>query len=281
MSKNPLLFDKHPLLIQPTLATKIGLNEAIVVQQLNYWIENPECGITDGDRRWIYNTYAQWATNFPFWSDKTIRRILIDLQEQGIIMATDRFNKDRSDRTKWYSIDYDALDLKTGSDFPNGKSGEVNLTKGAGQSDQVEEVNLTKSLIGTETTTETTSETTNTQGVSEFRKTFSTDYPRPLYNDETESGREKAFTRESHKIAYRFENDVNIAARYLLNRLKAYKASLYVHTANPQFLPYGRNWLLTKEYEKADSAWHKRAKRTVIDYYAHHDEERDQLASVI
>jgi hypothetical protein len=37
MSK--LLLDEQPLLIMPKLATKIGLNESIIVQQIHYWNE--------------------------------------------------------------------------------------------------------------------------------------------------------------------------------------------------------------------------------------------------
>ena len=35
MSK--LLLNEQPLLIMPTLASKIGLNESIVLQQIHYW----------------------------------------------------------------------------------------------------------------------------------------------------------------------------------------------------------------------------------------------------
>lgn len=37
MSK--LLLDDEPLVILPKLAAAIGLNEAIILQQLHYWLE--------------------------------------------------------------------------------------------------------------------------------------------------------------------------------------------------------------------------------------------------
>ena len=36
---NKLLLNEPPLMILPTLASNIGLNEAIFLQQLHYWIE--------------------------------------------------------------------------------------------------------------------------------------------------------------------------------------------------------------------------------------------------
>ena len=33
------LFDDTPIVVNTTLANEIGLNEAIVLQQINYWIE--------------------------------------------------------------------------------------------------------------------------------------------------------------------------------------------------------------------------------------------------
>jgi hypothetical protein len=63
-----LLLDEHPLVIMPSLATKIGLNESIVLQQVHYWLQNKEKGnqnFHDG-HYWVYNTYEQWQAQFPF-----------------------------------------------------------------------------------------------------------------------------------------------------------------------------------------------------------------------
>ena len=115
MSK--LLLDENPLLIMPQLATKIGLNESIVLQQIHYWIEI-ESKTKDPDvmakhyrdeKWWIYNTIDQWQEQFPFWCEKTIRTILKSLEKKGLII-TGNYNKQGYDRTKWYTIDYDVLE---------------------------------------------------------------------------------------------------------------------------------------------------------------------------
>lgn len=103
MSK--LLLDEYPLLVSPTLAAKIGLNEAIMLQQINYWISDKRAPERDG-RRWHYETYSKWQEQFPFWSIPTIKRIALSLESLGFII-TKQFNQLKGNMTKWYSIDYD------------------------------------------------------------------------------------------------------------------------------------------------------------------------------
>jgi len=102
-----LLFDDQPLVIQPSLAKIIGLNEAIFLQQLHYWLQKSSHHY-DG-RAWVYNTYQGWQEQFPFWGVNTIRRIVEKLEQMGVILAGN-YNQSRIDKTKWYSIDYAKLD---------------------------------------------------------------------------------------------------------------------------------------------------------------------------
>ncbi|RVU69796.1 hypothetical protein EJK17_11175, partial [Lactobacillus xujianguonis] len=98
------LFSKHPLLVDQELATVIGLNEAIVLQQLNYWLHSKSAKKID-DKWWIYNTYESWKKqNFPFWSVATIRRTFSSLEKKEVVVSAN-FNRAGFDKTKWYSID--------------------------------------------------------------------------------------------------------------------------------------------------------------------------------
>ncbi|MGG1442127.1 DnaD domain protein [Brevibacillus laterosporus] len=103
---NKLLLDERPLVIQPSLATKIGLNEALFVQQLHYWLQKSSHHY-DG-RTWVYNTYDDWQEQFPFWGRSTIIRVVNKLSKQGIILIGN-YNKHKMDKTNWYSIDYENL----------------------------------------------------------------------------------------------------------------------------------------------------------------------------
>lgn len=106
MSK--LLIDDYPLQVLPNLAIAIGLNEAIFIQQLHYWINGVSGKSRDG-QRWIYNTYNDWQDNFPFWSNATIRRTIKNLEDGGYILSTSKYNAMKIDRTKWYTINYDKI----------------------------------------------------------------------------------------------------------------------------------------------------------------------------
>ena len=105
MSK--LLMDNFPLVVIPELACKIGLNEAIVLQQVHYWIENNKAKKKNfhNGRYWVYNSYKSWQETFPFWCERTIKTAFSRLERKGILIS-DNFNKSRLDKTKWYSIDY-------------------------------------------------------------------------------------------------------------------------------------------------------------------------------
>jgi hypothetical protein len=102
-----LLIAEPPLQVLPSLAAAIGLHEAIVLQQLHYWLlTSPH--ERDG-RAWVYNTLEGWHAQFPFLSLMTLRRALGALEHRHRLVLTARYNRLPTDRTKWYAIDYDAL----------------------------------------------------------------------------------------------------------------------------------------------------------------------------
>lgn len=110
MTISKLLLDEPPLQVMPTLATLIGLNEAIVLQQIHYWVKHNEKdrqNFIDG-HYWVYNTYEQWHEQFPFWSVMTIRRTMTKLENQKLLIA-ENYNHAGFDKTKRYTINYDTL----------------------------------------------------------------------------------------------------------------------------------------------------------------------------
>jgi hypothetical protein len=113
MSK--LLIEENPLMLLPGLAREIGLHEAIIIQQLHYWIEHrgPDgrrYGALRDKMRWIRNTVSDWQkSNFCFLSESQIYRALKSLEDQELILSRKDLNKLGYDRTKWYTIDYAIL----------------------------------------------------------------------------------------------------------------------------------------------------------------------------
>ncbi|MDA5091518.1 conserved phage C-terminal domain-containing protein [Klebsiella quasipneumoniae subsp. quasipneumoniae] len=163
-----LLMPSRPIVINPDLAYSIGLNEAIVLQQLNYWLQETNSGLERDGVRWIYNTTEQWLEQFPFWSESTLKRTFTRLKSLGVLKI-EQLNKSQRDMTNYYTINYESELLD-----------EVKVTKSkgskcavpSGQNDTMEEVNVKRStrskrtaLIGskrpddpTENTTESTTE---------------------------------------------------------------------------------------------------------------------------
>lgn len=80
-----LLLKVKPLVISPELACWIGLNEAIVLQQICYWLEDTTAGVDHDGRRWVYNTIEDWNEQFPWWSSDTVKRALTSLKKSGLI----------------------------------------------------------------------------------------------------------------------------------------------------------------------------------------------------
>lgn len=120
-----LLLDEDTLRVIPTLAVLIGLHEAIVVQQIHFWLKNNHTNgrnFIDG-RYWSYNSIANWRkTTFPFWQHNYIQKEFAKLREpfspksgkdtrieRGPLLLIANYNKLTYDRTIWYSIDYEEL----------------------------------------------------------------------------------------------------------------------------------------------------------------------------
>jgi hypothetical protein len=109
MSK--LLISEPPLQVLPSLAEKVGLNEAIILQQIHYWTQNSRNVEADSDgteRTWVFKSHDEWAEEFPFWSRSTIRRAVKSLQEQGLIIAEQK-RQHEGDNRNWYAIRREAL----------------------------------------------------------------------------------------------------------------------------------------------------------------------------
>lgn len=158
-----VLYDERPLVISPKLARIIGLNEAIIVQQIHYWLQVHEQNGTnyyDG-RYWVYNTYQQWQQQFSFWSLDTIKRTIRKMEKSGLLI-TGNYNKMSLDKTKWYTINYEMLeDLPDNADKEikemngNSRIGQNALMDGADCTHATGQIAPSNTIDYTKTTTET------------------------------------------------------------------------------------------------------------------------------
>lgn len=163
-----LLLTTRPIVINPDLAYSIGLNEAIALQQVNYWLKETTSGLERDGVRWIYNTTEQWLEQFPFWSESTLKRTFTRLRTLGVLRV-EQLNKSQRDMTNYYTIDYASPLL---DDVKVSASKRSKCTSPSGQNDTMEDVKVKRSIrskrtavIGsnctddpTEITTESTTE---------------------------------------------------------------------------------------------------------------------------
>jgi hypothetical protein len=110
------LLNELPRYVLPSLAVRLGLNEAIVLQQL-HWCMNRESALVEGNVRWVKVPMDEWLRHLPFWSESTIRRTLSSLRDSELIETR------RGKEQGVYAIHYDRL--------------AVRLTDEAGHSDAV------------------------------------------------------------------------------------------------------------------------------------------------
>lgn len=164
-----VLFDEQPIVINKLLAKKIGLNEAIVIQQLHYWIKNNKKANRNfkNEKFWTYNSIRQWRENeFVFWSEKTIERILKSLENKELI-EVGNYNKDKRDKTKWYTINYKKL-----NNIYYDECIQTECLNGDRQNDRMDIDKMTEPLpeSSTETTTENSINNNNTEKIGRSSK---------------------------------------------------------------------------------------------------------------
>ena len=144
MGHNALLFGDYPIMVTKELATLLGLNEAIVLQQVHYWCNHNERAgnnFRDG-YYWCFNAYTKWHEEFPWWGDKTIRTTFRKLENLGLLV-TGNYNRVKMDRTKWYRIDYDALDALIAANYP---PPETENPQPFGKNYRMESANITEPI---------------------------------------------------------------------------------------------------------------------------------------
>ncbi|MEG3875764.1 hypothetical protein QT972_00070 [Microcoleus sp. herbarium7] len=120
------LLEQNSIPLPRMLATAIGLEEATVLQQLYYCLQNPKLtGTQANGQKWIRNLIEcrdaekqqraeehgkaiDWLSNFPFLSPYKIRRIFAKLERLGLIISN-KLRATKWDHCKYYTINQDKL----------------------------------------------------------------------------------------------------------------------------------------------------------------------------
>lgn len=87
------------------VAVKYGVNAAVLLQNLGYWIKQNEANDTnffDG-KYWTYNSRRAYRLLFPYMSERQIDTAFRKLIDDGLVI-TGNYNKVAYDRTLWYAL---------------------------------------------------------------------------------------------------------------------------------------------------------------------------------
>lgn len=93
------------VLVHVDMAVKLGRVEAMLLSQLDYWLERK--GRFDEGHFWVYNTMAEWGRQLGV-SESGIKRAVLHLEKLGLILRR-RMNRLGYDRTLSYTICYEKL----------------------------------------------------------------------------------------------------------------------------------------------------------------------------
>lgn len=85
------------------LAEKFGVDEAIFVQSIGFWLRKNranDVNFEDG-HYWTYNTRKAMQQLFPFWSQRQLDRIAASCQDKGLLIIK---HPEGSTRRGWYTL---------------------------------------------------------------------------------------------------------------------------------------------------------------------------------
>jgi hypothetical protein len=87
------------------VATKCGVNAAIVFNHIHFWIkanQSTKKNFHDG-KFWMYQSIAEMSKHFPYLTSKQISVALTKLVDSDLI-CKGNYNKAKYDRTTWYAL---------------------------------------------------------------------------------------------------------------------------------------------------------------------------------
>lgn len=92
------------------LAQKYGLNEAILIENMRFWIlknRANDANFHDG-KTWTYNSIAAFKELFPYLPLRAIRTALDNLVSKKVLIKGN-YNQKLTDRTTWYAFYDDSI----------------------------------------------------------------------------------------------------------------------------------------------------------------------------
>ncbi len=103
------------------IAEEIGIESAIILSNFTYWIIKNIANnknIHDG-KAWTYNSYEALEKLFSYMKKEKIKRVILALEKADILVSRTDLNKNKFDKTKWYSFGSNPIVKKLIGDTAN------------------------------------------------------------------------------------------------------------------------------------------------------------------
>lgn len=106
---NRLFIPNNPLSprISPELALEIGLNESVVLLQMEFWLATE--GQEHAGHIWARKPEREIQRTFPFWGVATVHRILDTLTKKKWLVRDDKLDDGPGRGAGWYRFNMEAL----------------------------------------------------------------------------------------------------------------------------------------------------------------------------
>lgn len=105
MSK--LLIDERPLTVLPSLVGVVGMERAVILQQIHWLLQIPNSGVEHEGEHWVWGSYEEWCKDyFPFWEPDTLRKHIVKLEREGFLFSAQIKG---FDRRKAYRINHQKI----------------------------------------------------------------------------------------------------------------------------------------------------------------------------
>ena len=107
MQNFKLIQDDTAMMIQPKVIEALGIRLAQFLNQLKYWSEKQNVGVTHDGKKWIYNTQKQWAEQLKI-SVTQFKRNISKLKKLGLILVK-KLAPNKYNRTNYIALCNDAI----------------------------------------------------------------------------------------------------------------------------------------------------------------------------
>ncbi|MBY0264420.1 MAG: hypothetical protein K2P90_03195, partial [Holosporales bacterium] len=156
MTSRILLSDGLPFVVSRALIHGVGLEQALVLQQIHYWCDPKRNQNHFHGKYWVHNTYKQWQKQFSFWNLKKIQRVFNTLERCELLVSF--IQQTNCHKTKFYTINYERLssmrENPCASSCP--ENGMTITPKLGGSRDRIGCIDDPKSVLSYKLITETT-----------------------------------------------------------------------------------------------------------------------------